>query len=44
MTAHLTGYFRVVADSLDDAKSMLAGNPLYEAGGTVEICELSRTD
>jgi hypothetical protein len=44
LTAHLTGYFRVVADSLDDAKSMLAGNPLYEAGGTVEICELSRTD
>ena len=32
LTAHLTGYFRVVADSLDDAKSMLAGNPLYEAG------------
>jgi hypothetical protein len=44
LTAHLTGYFRVVADSLDDAKSMLAGNPLYEAGGTVEIRELPRTD
>jgi hypothetical protein len=44
LTAHSTGYFRVVADSLDDAKSMLAGNPMYEAGGTVEIRELPRTD
>jgi hypothetical protein len=44
LTAYLTGYFRVVADSLDDAKSMLAGNPMYEAGGTVEIRELPRTD
>jgi hypothetical protein len=44
LTAHLTGYFRVVANSLDDAKSMLVGNPLYEAGGTVEIRELPRTD
>jgi hypothetical protein len=44
VTAHLTGYVRVVADSLDHAKSMLAGNPLYEAGGTVEIRELPRTD
>lgn len=44
VTAHLTGYIRVNADSLDDAKSMLAGNPLFEAGGTVEIRELPRTD
>jgi hypothetical protein len=44
VTAHLTGYVRVVADSLDHAKSMLAGNPLYEAGGIVEIRELPRTD
>jgi hypothetical protein len=44
VTAHLTGYIRVVADSFDHAKSMLAGNPLYEAGGTVEIRELPCTD
>jgi hypothetical protein len=44
VTAHLTGYVRVVADNLDHAKSMLAGNPLYEAGGTVEIRELPGTD
>jgi hypothetical protein len=44
VTAHLTGYIRVSADSLDHAKSMLAGNPLFEAGGTVEIRELPRSD
>ncbi len=44
VTAHLTGYIRVEADSLDHARSMLAGNPVFEAGGTVEIRELPRTD
>ena len=44
VTAHLTGYIRVNADNFDHAKSMLAGNPLFEAGGTVEIRELPRTD
>jgi hypothetical protein len=29
----------VNADSLDQAKSMLSGNPVFEAGGTVEIRE-----
>ena len=44
VTAHLTGYIRLNADSLDHAKSMLTGNPHFEAGGTVEIRELPRTD
>jgi hypothetical protein len=44
VTAHLTGYIRVNADSLDHARSMLTGNPQFEAGGTVEIRELPRTD
>ena len=44
VTAHLAGYIRVNADSLDHAKSMLTGNPQFEAGGTVEIRELPRTD
>jgi hypothetical protein len=44
VTAYLTGYIRVTADSLDQAKSLLIGNPHYEAGGTVEIRELPRTD
>jgi hypothetical protein len=44
VTAHLTGYIRVNAESLDQAKSLLIGNPLFEAGGTVEIRELPRAD
>jgi len=44
LTKHLTGYIRINAASLDQAKSLLAGNPHYEAGGTVEIRELPRTD
>jgi len=38
--AHLTGYIRVRATSIEDAKRFLIGNPVYEAGGTVEIREL----
>jgi hypothetical protein len=44
LTAHLAGFIRVNADSLDRAKSLLVGNPVFEAGGTVEIRELPRTD
>jgi hypothetical protein len=44
LTAHLAGFIRVKADSLDQAKSLLTGNPVFEAGGTVEIRELPRTD
>jgi hypothetical protein len=44
VSAHLTGYIRINADNLNQAKSLLTGNPLFEAGGTVEIRELPRTD
>jgi len=44
ITAHLTGYIKVSADSIAQAKSLLTGNPHFEAGGTVEIRELPRTD
>ena len=44
LTTHFTGYIRVNAHDLSHAKSMLAGNPHFEAGGTVEIRELPRTD
>jgi hypothetical protein len=44
LTAHLSGFIRVNADDLDHARSLLLGNPLFEAGGTVEIRELPRTD
>lgn len=38
----IRGYMRVRAASLEAAKALLAGNPVYEAGGTVEIRELPR--
>jgi hypothetical protein len=41
---HLVGFIRVGADSLDHARTLLVGNPVFEAGGTVEIRELPRTD
>ena len=44
LTAHLVGFIRVNADNFDAARSLLAGNPVFEAGGTVEIRELPRTD
>jgi hypothetical protein len=43
VTAHLTGYIRVKADNIERAKALLAGNPHFEGGGTVEIRELPRT-
>ena len=42
LTSHLTDYLRVRAESLDDARRFLVGNPVFEAGGTVEIRELPR--
>ena len=40
VNAELTGFIRVRAESLEDAKRFLVGNPVYEAGGTVEVREL----
>jgi hypothetical protein len=42
ISGHLVGYIRVTADTIDQAKLLLAGNPHFEAGGTVEIRELPR--
>ncbi len=44
ISAHLTGFIRVEADSLEQAKCLLIGNPVFEAGGTVEIRELPQDD
>jgi len=44
ITSHLTGFLRVEADSLEQARALVAGNPVFEAGGTVEIRVLPRTD
>lgn len=38
----LGGYLRLQAKDIEAAKALLAGNPVYEAGGTVEIRELPR--
>ena len=38
----LGGYIRVRAGSLDEVRRYLRGNPVFEAGGTVEIRELPR--
>lgn len=42
ISSHLTGYIRVQAIDLSQAKMLLEGNPVFEAGGTVEIRELPR--
>ena len=43
VTEHVTGYIRISARDLADAATLLAGNPVYESGGTVEIRELPRS-
>ena len=43
ITAQLTGFIRVQAADLTEARALLVGNPVYDAGGTVEIRELPRS-
>jgi hypothetical protein len=43
ITPHIAGYIRIQAASLSAARAMVEGNPVYEAGGTVEIRELPKT-
>jgi hypothetical protein len=42
VTSHLSGYIRVRAESLEEAKRLVVGNPVFESGGTVELRELPR--
>ena len=44
ITDYIKGYIKVEVDSLEAAKALLPGNPVYEAGGVIEIRELPRTD
>lgn len=44
LSTGLTGFIRVTANDLDQARALLIGNPVLEAGGTVEIRELPRTE
>jgi hypothetical protein len=43
LTRQISGYIRVRAENLTAARELVIGNPVYEAGGTVEIRELPRT-
>jgi hypothetical protein len=43
ITGHLSGYIKIKAATLDEAKQFVDGNPAFEAGGTVEIRELPRS-
>lgn len=40
----ITGYMRIEAADLAAARALIPGNPVYEAGGTVEIRALSLTE
>ena len=42
VTRHLVGYIRVQTQDLNAARQLVIGNPVFEAGGTVEIRELPR--
>jgi hypothetical protein len=42
--SRVSGCLRVGAKSLDDAVALLQGNPVYEAGSTIEVRELPRDD
>ena len=35
----ITGFIRLSLNNIDEAQALLAGNPLYEAGGVVDILE-----
>ena len=43
ITPLLSGFIRVQAESLNRAQEMVQCNPVFEAGGTVEIRELPKS-
>lgn len=42
LAGQLTGYLRLTADDLAHAQGFVTGNPVYEAGGTIELRALPR--
>jgi hypothetical protein len=44
LASHITGFIRIEAADLQQARRMVEGNPVFEAGGTVEIRELPPSD
>jgi len=43
ISRRIVGYVKVRAADLDAARARVPGNPVYEAGGTVEVRELPRS-
>ena len=39
----VTGFMRFEADNITQIRALLAGNPVYESGGDVELLELIET-
>src|SRR5262245_32015926 len=44
ISGHIGGYIRIRAADLEAARALVAGNPVYEGGGTVEIRELPKEE
>ncbi len=44
VTGHIGGFILIEAKDLDAARALVAGNPVFENGGTVEIRALPRSD
>jgi len=42
LSSHLVGFIRVRAENLAQARELLTGNPVFEAGGTMGIRELPK--
>lgn len=36
----VTGFMRFDAETIEEVRSLLDGNPLYDAGGNIEVLEL----
>lgn len=43
ISSNIVGFLRVRANDLNHARELVKGNPVFEAGGTVEIRELPKT-
>ncbi|HZZ69104.1 MAG TPA: hypothetical protein VFE18_13105 [Phenylobacterium sp.] len=42
ISSHIVGYVRIEVEDMAAAEALLAGNPVYEAGGVIEVRELPR--
>ena len=42
ISSHIVGYVRIEVADMAAAEALLAGNPVYEAGGVIEVRELPR--